>query len=89
MADSDRATLSERCTLRSLHGAPTRSERDRYVDDMPWARLLSLAVVGVCLVACAGRQVSAASSKDQAGTFQYGGLKRTYTLHVPPGPPVA
>jgi polyhydroxybutyrate depolymerase len=55
---------------------------------MPWARLLSLAVVGVCLVACAGREVSAASSKDQPGTFQFGGLKRTYTLHVPPGPPV-
>jgi polyhydroxybutyrate depolymerase len=55
---------------------------------MPWARLLSLAVVGVCLVACAGRQVSAASSKDQAETFQYGGMKRTYTLHVPPGLPI-
>jgi polyhydroxybutyrate depolymerase len=55
---------------------------------MPWARLLSLAVVLVCVVGCGGRQVSAASSRDQPGTFQYGGLNRTYTVHVPPGSPV-
>ncbi len=55
---------------------------------MTWARLLSLAVLLVCVVGCSERQVSAARSRDQAGTFQYGGLNRTYIVHVPPGPPV-
>jgi polyhydroxybutyrate depolymerase len=55
---------------------------------MPPERLLSLAVVAVCLVGCGGRQVSAAGSRDQPGTLQYGGLNRTYSVHVPPGPPV-
>jgi polyhydroxybutyrate depolymerase len=53
---------------------------------MPWARLLSVSVLAVCLVGC-GRQLSA-NSRDQPGTFQFGGLTRTYTVHVPPGPPV-
>jgi polyhydroxybutyrate depolymerase len=52
------------------------------------ARWVLLLVLAIWLVGCAGRQVSAASSKDQPGTFEYGGLKRTYTLHVPPGQPV-
>ena len=51
-------------------------------------RLLSLAVLAVCLLGCGGRQVPAASTRDQPGTLQYGGLNRTYSVHVPPGPPV-
>jgi polyhydroxybutyrate depolymerase len=58
---------------------------------MPWARLpslaFSLAAVAVCLAGCAEREVQAAA-RDQYGTFAYGGLNRTYTVHVPPGPPV-
>ncbi|HTQ18612.1 PHB depolymerase family esterase [Mycobacterium sp.] len=54
---------------------------------MPWARLLSLVVAVVCLAGCGARQVQAAA-RDQSGTFAYGGLNRTYTVHVPPGPPV-
>jgi len=55
---------------------------------MPRARLLLVSVLAVCLAGCAGRPVSAASSRDQPGTFQSGGLTRTYTVHVPPGPPL-
>lgn len=55
---------------------------------MQWARLLSVSVLAVCLVGCVGRPVLAASARDQPGTFQFGGLTRTYTVHVPPGPPV-
>ena len=53
---------------------------------MPWARLLSISVLAVCLVGCVGRPVSAASSRDEPGTLQFGGLNRTYRVHVPPGP---
>jgi polyhydroxybutyrate depolymerase len=52
---------------------------------MAWARLLTVGVLAFCLVAC-GREVSA-SSRDQPGSLQFGGLTRTYTVHVPPGPP--
>jgi polyhydroxybutyrate depolymerase len=55
---------------------------------MPWARLLSVSVLALCLVGCVGRLVSAASSRDQPGTFQFGGLTRTYRVHVPSGPPL-
>ncbi|GAB7145032.1 extracellular catalytic domain type 1 short-chain-length polyhydroxyalkanoate depolymerase [Mycobacterium riyadhense] len=56
---------------------------------MPWARLLSVAVLVACLVGCGERHVAAAArARDQPGTFQFGGLNRTYTVHVPPGPPV-
>ncbi|PJE21956.1 MAG: esterase, partial [Mycobacterium sp.] len=55
---------------------------------MPWARLLLLAVLLACLVGCNERQVAAARARDQAGIFPYGGLNRTYLVHVPPGPPV-
>ena len=55
---------------------------------MPYARLLTLAVVAVCVAGCAVRHVSAASSRDLPGTFRSGGMDRTYTLHVPPGDPV-
>jgi polyhydroxybutyrate depolymerase len=55
---------------------------------MPWARLLSVSVLAVCLVGCAGRPVSAASSRDEPGKLQFGGLTRTYRVHVPPGPPL-
>nr|AAA85939.1 B1308_F2_43 [Mycobacterium leprae] len=51
------------------------------------ARWLASVVLAVCLAGCVGRQVSA-SSRDQPGTFQFGGLNRTYVLHVPPGSPV-
>jgi polyhydroxybutyrate depolymerase len=53
---------------------------------MPWARLLSISVLAVCLVGCAGRPVSAAKARDEPGTLQFGGLNRTYRIHVPPGP---
>ncbi len=56
---------------------------------MPWARLLSLAVLLISLTACSERQVQAARARDQAGMMQYGGLNRTYLVHVPPGPPSA
>ena len=55
---------------------------------MPWARLLSVSVLAVCLVGCGARHVSAASPRDLAGTFRSGGTDRTYILHVPPGDPV-
>jgi polyhydroxybutyrate depolymerase len=55
---------------------------------MPWARLLSVSVLAVCLVGCGVRHVSAASPRDLAGTFRSGGMDRTYMLHVPPGDPV-
>jgi polyhydroxybutyrate depolymerase len=54
---------------------------------MPWVRLLSLAVVAVCLAGCGAHQVQAAA-RDQSGTFQFDGLTRTYRVHVPPAPPV-
>ncbi|BBZ37768.1 extracellular catalytic domain type 1 short-chain-length polyhydroxyalkanoate depolymerase [Mycobacterium conspicuum] len=52
---------------------------------MPWARLLSIGVLAVCLAGCAGRPVSAATARDEPGTLQFGGLNRTYRVHVPPG----
>jgi polyhydroxybutyrate depolymerase len=52
---------------------------------MPWARLFSVSVLAVCLLGC-GRGISA-NSLDQPGTLQFGGLTRTYSVHVPPGPP--
>lgn len=55
---------------------------------MPWVRLLPLLVLVGCLIGCRGQQVSAASSRDQPGTFQFGGLNRTYTVHVPPSAPL-
>ncbi|OBI85179.1 extracellular catalytic domain type 1 short-chain-length polyhydroxyalkanoate depolymerase [Mycobacterium asiaticum] len=55
---------------------------------MPWLRLLSLAVLALVLVGCNERQVHAARARDQAGMLPYGGLNRTYLVHVPPGPPV-
>jgi len=54
---------------------------------MPWARPLSLAVIAACLTGCGTHQVQAAA-RDESGTFQFGGLARTYRVHVPPGPPV-
>ena len=55
---------------------------------MPYARWLSLAVVAVCLVACGAREVSAAGARDTSGSFRFGGMDRTYTVHVSPGDPV-
>ena len=54
---------------------------------MPRARLLSSIVLVCCLTGCGAHRVQAAA-RDQAGTFAFGGLNRTYTVHVPPGPPV-
>lgn len=59
---------------------------------MPHARWLSLAVLAVyaiCLVGCGVRHVSAAGAADLSDTLRSGGMNRTYTLHVPPGDPVA
>ncbi|MEE6178416.1 extracellular catalytic domain type 1 short-chain-length polyhydroxyalkanoate depolymerase [Mycobacterium sp. 050134] len=56
---------------------------------MPYARLLCLAVMAACVAGCGVRDVSAASAKDVPGTLRSGGMDRTYTLHVPPGDPVA
>src|SRR5580693_450910 len=73
------------------HDGPARPRRSAgavgNLTGMPWARWLSLAVVAVCLGGCGAHQVQAAA-RDQSGTFQFGGLIRTYKVHVPPGPPV-
>jgi polyhydroxybutyrate depolymerase len=53
---------------------------------MPWARLLPLAVIAICLIGCGGRSVSATRG-DQAATLDFGGLSRSYIVHVPPGHP--
>ncbi len=52
---------------------------------MPWARLLWIGVLALSLVGCGGRPVSAAGARDETGTLQFGGLNRTYRVHVPPG----
>lgn len=55
---------------------------------MPWARWILPLVLVACLVGCGEQQVSAAArARDQAGTLRFGGLNRTYIVHVPPGPP--
>jgi polyhydroxybutyrate depolymerase len=57
---------------------------------MSRVRLRVLAVslaAAICLVGCGTRQAQGAA-RDQFGTFAFGGLNRTYTVHVPPGPPV-
>jgi polyhydroxybutyrate depolymerase len=57
---------------------------------MSRVRLLSAAIslaAAICLVGCGTRQAQGAA-RDQFGTFAFGGLNRTYTVHVPPGPPV-
>lgn len=58
---------------------------------MPLARLLSLAIslsaIASLLAGCDARQVHAAV-RDQFGTLVFGGLKRSYIVHLPPGPPV-
>ncbi|BBX65590.1 hydrolase [Mycobacterium saskatchewanense] len=56
---------------------------------MPYARWLCLAVMAACVTGCGMRDVSAASARDLPGTLRSGGMDRTYTLHVPPGDPVA
>jgi polyhydroxybutyrate depolymerase len=53
---------------------------------MPWARVLSVCVLAVCLAGCGAHQVHAAA-RDQTGAFSFGGMNRTYSVHVPPGPP--
>ncbi|KZS67311.1 MAG: PHB depolymerase family esterase [Mycobacterium pseudokansasii] len=55
---------------------------------MPWARWFLSLVLVACLAGCGEQHVSAARSRDQAGTLQFGGLKRTYIVHSPPGAPV-
>ncbi|OBI86834.1 esterase [Mycobacterium sp. 1245805.9] len=48
-----------------------------------------MAACAVSVAGCDVRHVSAASARDLAGTLHSGGMDRTYTLHVPPGDPVA
>ncbi|ACC39694.1 MULTISPECIES: alpha/beta hydrolase family esterase [Mycobacterium] len=50
-------------------------------------RWLSLLVLALCLVGCGEQQTSVPRARNEAGMFAFGGLKRTYILHVPPGPP--
>lgn len=76
---------------------PARSHRCARVvgnlTDMSWARLLSpgtvvsLGVLAVCVVGC-GAHHARGAVRDQTGTLPFGGLTRTYRVHVPPGPPV-
>lgn len=76
--------------IRFYVGSLTGSRDTTWVGNltgMLWARLLPLAVVAVSVAGCGAHQVEAAA-RDQPGTFQFGGLTRTYTVHVPPGPPV-
>lgn len=47
------------------------SARDRYLDEMPWARMLSLIVLMVCLAGCGGDQLLARHASSVA-TFQFG-----------------
>ncbi|KAA1249596.1 esterase [Mycobacterium simiae] len=55
---------------------------------MRWARRMLPLVLMACLVGCSEHHVSAAAhARDQAGTLRFGGLNRTYVVHVPPGPP--
>lgn len=64
-----------RCTSthRSSGGTGRRglSARDRYLDEMPWARMLSLIVLMVCLAGCGGDQLLARHASSVA-TFQFG-----------------
>lgn len=55
---------------------------------MSWGRLVSLTMAVACVAGCGGLQASMAHPGDQPGTFKFGGLNRTYSVHVPPGPPV-
>src|ERR1700735_2016739 len=71
--DAERALLAARSAIGNL-------------TTMFWARLLSVCALAICLVGCGTHQVHAAA-RDQNGTFRWGGLTRTYTVHVPPGPP--
>jgi polyhydroxybutyrate depolymerase len=49
-------------------------------------RLLPLIVIAVALAGCGARCASAAPD-DQPATFEFGGLSRTYLVHLPPGRP--
>jgi polyhydroxybutyrate depolymerase len=49
-------------------------------------RLLPLTLITVVLAGCSARCASAAPD-DQSATFEFGGLSRTYLVHVPPGRP--
>lgn len=48
--------------------------------------MLSLIVLMVCLAGCGGDQLLARHASSVA-TFQFGGLTRSYRLHVPPAEP--
>lgn len=52
---------------------------DRYLDEMPWARMLSLIVLMVCLAGCGGDQLLARHASSVA-TFQFGGLDPQLSL---------
>jgi polyhydroxybutyrate depolymerase len=49
-------------------------------------RLLPAIVIAVVLAGCGARCASAAPD-DQSATFEFGGLSRTYLVHVPTGRP--
>jgi polyhydroxybutyrate depolymerase len=49
-------------------------------------RLLPLTLIAVVLAGCGARCASAAPD-DQSATFDFGGLSRTFVVHVPPGRP--
>ena len=49
-------------------------------------RLLSLLVIAVVLAGC-GARCAWAAPNDPSATLEFGGLSRTYLVHVPPGHP--
>lgn len=53
---------------------------------MQWARFLSLAVVAVCCLGC-GSQPKPPPPREQVATLDFGGLTRSYIVHVPPNRP--
>jgi polyhydroxybutyrate depolymerase len=50
-------------------------------------RILPLTLIAVVLAGCGARCASAAPD-DRPATFDFGGLSRTYLVHLPPGRPV-
>src|ERR1700757_5279528 len=53
---------------------------------MSWRRLLRLIVIAVAL-AGAGARCSSAGPHNPLATLEFGGLSRTYLIHVPSGRP--
>lgn len=53
---------------------------------MLWLRLVLVAVIAVCLGGCVGERTSAVP-RDQVETLTFGGLARSYIVHIPPNRP--